>query len=61
MKKLNEEEFQNLPLKGRGRSSHVFNSIVNLKVGEAILIEKKDWNRKAGPSTLVRCIEKKLH
>lgn len=58
MKKLNEEEFQNLPLKGRGRSSHVFNSIVNLKVGEAILIEKKDWSRKAGPSTLVRYIEK---
>ncbi|MBL7890629.1 MAG: hypothetical protein J0L87_02685 [Bacteroidetes bacterium] len=58
MKKLNEEEFQNLPLKGKGRSSHVFNSIVNLKVGEAILIEKKDWSRKAGPSTLVRYIEK---
>lgn len=58
MKKLNEEEFQNLSLKGRGRSSYVFNSIVNLKIGEAILIEKKDWNRKASPSSLVRYIEK---
>ena len=58
MKKLNEEEFNNLPLKGKGRSSHVFNSIVNLKVGEAILIEKKDWSRKVSPSSLVRYIEK---
>jgi hypothetical protein len=59
MKKLSEEEFQNLTLKGKGRSSHVFNSLINLKVGEALLLEKKDWSRKASPSTLVRYIEKK--
>ncbi|MBA3704514.1 MAG: hypothetical protein H0W84_01015 [Bacteroidetes bacterium] len=59
MKKLTSEEFENLSLRGRGRSSEVFNSIVNLKAGEAVLIEHKDWKRKAGPSTLVRYIEKK--
>jgi hypothetical protein len=59
MKKLTTDEFEQLPLRGKGRSSHVFNSIVNLKAGEAILIEHKDWKRKAGPSTLVRYIEKK--
>ncbi|MGQ0829227.1 MAG: hypothetical protein ACT4ON_12635 [Bacteroidota bacterium] len=59
MKKLTSEEFEQLPLRGKGRSSHVFNSIVNLKAGEAVLIEQKDWKRKAGPSTLVRYIEKK--
>lgn len=59
MKKLSEEEFQNLTLRGKGRSSHVFNSLINLKVGEALLLEKKDWTRKASPSTLVRYIEKK--
>lgn len=59
MKKLTSEEFEQLPLRGKGRSSHVFNSIVNLKAGEAVLIEHKDWKRKAGPSTLVRYIEKK--
>lgn len=59
MRKLSATEFEQLPIKGKGRSSHVFNSIVNLKEGEALLIERKDWNRKAGPSTLVRYIEKK--
>lgn len=58
MKILKEEEFNNLALKGKGRSSLIFNSLVNLNVGEAILIEKKDWNRKASPSTLVKYIEK---
>lgn len=59
MKKLSLAEFEQLPIKGKGRSTHVFNSIINLKPGEAVLIEKKDWSRKAGPSTLVRYIEKK--
>ncbi|MGZ4033819.1 MAG: hypothetical protein ACXVPU_15205 [Bacteroidia bacterium] len=58
MKKLTADEFEQLPIRGKGRSSHVFNSIVNLQVGEALLIEQKDWKRKASPSTLVRYIEK---
>ncbi len=58
MRILKEDEFNNLALKGKGRSSPIFNSIVNLNVGEAVLIEKKDWNRKASPSTLVKYIEK---
>jgi len=58
MKKLSSAEFEQLPIRGKGRSSHIFNSIVNLKSGEALLIEKSDWNRKASPSTLVRYIEK---
>ncbi len=59
MKLLSEEEYKNLSLKGKGRSSELFNSLINLKKGEAFLIEQKDWNRKAGPSTLVKYIEKK--
>ena len=59
MRKLTSDEFEQLPIRGKGRSSQVFNSIVNLKAGEAVLIEHKDWKRKAGPSTLVRYIEKK--
>ena len=58
MKKLTSAEYEELPIRGKGRSSHVFNSIVNLQVGEALLIEKNDWKRKASPSTLVRYIEK---
>jgi hypothetical protein len=59
MKKISSDEFEQLPIKGKGRSGHVFTSLINLKPGEALLIEKKDWTRKAGPSTLVRYIEKK--
>lgn len=59
MRKLTAGEFEQLPLKGKGRSSLLFNSLLNLKEGEGLLIERKDWNRKAGPSTLVRYIEKK--
>jgi len=59
MKKLDEQEFEKLFIKGKGRSSNVFNALINLKIGEGILIEKKDWNRKAGPNTLVKYIEKK--
>jgi hypothetical protein len=58
MKLLNSQEFDNLELKGRGRSSQIFNSLINLKIGEGLLIEKKDWKRKAGPSSLVKYIEK---
>jgi hypothetical protein len=59
MKKLSIEEYEQLPLKGKGRSSQVFNSLINLKMGEALLIEKKDWKRKAAPGTLLRYLEKK--
>jgi len=59
MKKLSSEEFAQLPIKGRGRSSVVFNSLLNLEEGEGLLIEKKDWNRKAAPSTLLKYLEKK--
>lgn len=61
MKLLSEEEYKGLSLKGKGRSSELFNSIINLKKGEAVLIEQKDWNRKAGPSTLIKYIEKNHH
>lgn len=59
MRKLTAEEYALLPIKGKGRSSPIFNSLINLKEGEALLIERKEWSRKAGPSTLVRYIEKK--
>lgn len=61
MRKLSSEEFAQLPIKGKGRSSAVFNTLINLKEGEGLLIEQKDWNRKAAPSSLIRYIEKKYH
>jgi hypothetical protein len=61
MKKLSKEELHNFNLKGKGRSSEIFNSIINLKIGEGLLIEPKDWHRKASPSTLVKYIQKTHH
>ncbi len=61
MRKLSPEEFAQLPIKGKGRSSAIFNSLINLKEGEGLLIEQKDWNRKAAPSSLIRYIEKKYN
>lgn len=59
MRIVAQEEISSLNLKGKGRSSEVYNSIINLKENEALLIEKTDWNRKASPSSLVKYIEKK--
>lgn len=58
MRILKEEEFNNLALKAKGKSSPIFNSLVNINVGEGLLIIKKDCNHKAIPSTLVKHIEK---
>lgn len=41
MRILKEEEFNNLALKAKGKSSPIFNSLVNLNLGEGLLIEKK--------------------
>jgi len=59
MRKLSPDEFAQLPIKGKGRSSVIFSSLINLKEGEGLLIEQKDWNRKAAPSSLIRYIEKR--
>lgn len=59
MKKLNEEEANKLKIKGKGPASHVFEALINLKSGEQLLIEPKDWKRKSSPSKLCRYIEKK--
>ncbi|MGE0567182.1 MAG: hypothetical protein AB7O73_04475 [Bacteroidia bacterium] len=61
MRKITAEEFNSLPIKGRGRSSDIFNGLINLKSGEGLLIDKSDWNRKATPSSLVRYIEKRYN
>lgn len=58
MKKITEEELGALPLRGKGRSSHFFNAVLNMKAGEIILIERSEWKRKNPPSTMIRRIEK---
>ena len=45
MRKISDEEYQNLVVKGRGRSSKVFSEISALKPGENLIIEKADWKK----------------
>lgn len=58
-KKLNAEEFDQLKIKGWGRSSPTYNAIFGLRVGEAVVILKSQWRRNKSPSSACRAIEKK--
>ena len=59
-KKLTSEEFDQLRIKGWGRSSPHYNAIISLKVGEAVVIPKAGWRSNKTPSTKCRRIEKKF-
>lgn len=59
IEKMNPEEFDRIPLHGRGRSSPVFNAIMDLKVGEGIKIKKSGWKPKYAPTLIAKRIERK--
>ena len=58
MKKLTREEADKIPRKPPGRSSYVRNILINMKVGDIVLIEPQDWGWKSKlPSALTKYIE----
>ncbi|MEO5569927.1 MAG: hypothetical protein ABIT08_08360 [Bacteroidia bacterium] len=60
MRKLNEEEAKLIITKPIGRVSRFRVEAINLKVGEYLLIEKKEWDWKsATPSVMCRRVEKR--
>ena len=59
-KKLTSEEFDQLGIKGWGRSSPTYNAIISLKANEAVVIPKSQWRRNKSPSSICRAIEKKF-
>ena len=59
MKKITHEEFMQTFVKGRGRSSHVFNEVSNLQPGEYLKIEKADWKKRQPPSRVSSYIAKR--
>lgn len=59
-KKLTPEEFDQLPIKGWGRSSPVYHAIISLRKEEAIMVLKSQWKRNKPPSSICRSIEKKF-
>jgi hypothetical protein len=46
MRKLTEEEADNIPTKKMGKQSAARVILSNMKVGEIILFEKSDWKQK---------------
>lgn len=59
MKILTDEESEALLVKGRGRSTAVFNHILNLKPGKNLHIEKGDWKKRYTPSRVSSYIGKR--
>lgn len=58
MKKLTKEEAGNFILK-KGSSSVVRTAVMNMKLGEILLIEKKDWKPINGPGQMLTRVRKK--
>lgn len=59
-KKLTSEEFDQLAVKGWGRSSPTYHAILGLKKEEANVIPKAGWKRNKSPSSICWAIEKKF-
>lgn len=60
MKKLTREDLEKMQLKPSGRVGYLRSVIVNMKPGDIILIEPKDWKWKdKWPDTLCKRIEQK--
>jgi hypothetical protein len=59
MKLITKEERDKQPWRGKGGSSLVFRSLIELEVGQILFIEPQDWQRKHPPTTVARYIEKK--
>ena len=59
IRKIETAEFDQLSLHGKGRSSPLYNALLAMKPGEAIVIEKTGWKAKYPPTLIVKRIEKK--
>jgi len=59
IRKISEEEAQNLPLSGSGPRTIAYHHIHSLRAGENLIIESSDWQRKYTPGKMCRYLEKK--
>ena len=59
IRKVSKEEYFNTPVKGRGRASHVFTAILNMKPGDIIEIPAEDWKRRRKISKVASYIAKR--
>lgn len=61
MKKITSEEFDNLKLHGKGSQSPLYNALLKLKPGEALIIYKTEWHVKYPPTTTVNKVMRKYN
>jgi hypothetical protein len=62
MKKYTIEEAANLPVLKHGRHTNVHIHLIQLKIGEALLIEKgMDWLSKNPPYKVINAVTKKYN
>jgi len=60
IEKISPEEFEQLRIKGVGRSTPAYHALLNLRVGEGIKILKSEWRSSSKtPSAKCRYLEKK--
>ncbi len=58
MKKITREEKEKMELKPPGHMTHLRSMLINMKVGDIIHLEKKDWKWKSkAPTALLRRFE----
>lgn len=62
MKKLTKEEAQQIVTRPRGRLSVARMYLMNMEVGDIILLEPKDWKQKTrNPSTYCRILGRRTN
>lgn len=60
MKKLAENEYSDLLLTGKGKSSPFYKAIIGLHIGEILFISQKEWKGCRTPTRICRYIMKKF-
>lgn len=59
---LNSDEFSKLFFRfGRGKTNPVFKALINLKVGEALKIERAEWKKRYHVSRMIGYIRRHYH
>ena len=58
MRKITREEAGSFTIK-RGSSTAVRTAVMNMKLGEILLVEKKDWKQKNGPGQMLTRVKKR--
>ncbi len=59
MEKINQEQFNTMPLAGKRSATGWFATLMTLRVGEGFVLHRDEWKKKQSPLRTLRHIEKK--